>query len=308
MIAITGQWEAGYSQLLVRHLHTEGNKGDSLVGALYWPSMMDSADPIPIAGEEPACECCSSNMDPNSASKQASAVTPCVDLPSAEQAADIGSGTGLRGVELCIDQQKPLATNNLPPSIANQDAVDPEGTDMDCPVCFSKYDIYRTPKELSCRHTFCIVCLKLLLHHEKDAWLIPCPICRCSTTVFGGLICTLPNKESLMSRLEDSGLPQASQGPEVSISMNCGSHHVGIEDGHDSVRMAAQRLAVLLLILLILLIIILQFVYSGILNWVLGFILGLVAIVALLLCFGPNCKVKLPIASATQEKDNHPTV
>ncbi|OCT73447.1 hypothetical protein XELAEV_18036424mg [Xenopus laevis] len=265
--------------------------------------MMDSEDPSPITEEKSVCDCGSSNMDSLTVSMQSTADPSFMDLPSAKPAHDIGSGTELSGL---VDPEKPLATNSvdLLPS-TDVDTGTSYLTDMDCPVCFSKYDVYRIPKELSCKHTFCIVCLKLLLHHEKDTWMIPCPICRCSTAVFGGLICTLPNKDSLMGRLEDSGLPQASQVPNVSINIECGSHHAGNEDSHSSVRMAAKRLTILLLILLILLIIILQFVSTGILNWVLGFILGVVAIIALVLCFGPDCKIQLLAASATREKDNY---
>ncbi|CAN2388021.1 Ring finger protein 186 [Pristimantis euphronides] len=181
-------------------------------------------------------------------------------------------------------------------------------TDMDCPVCFSRYDIYRVPKELSCKHNFCAVCLKLLIHNEVGTWHIVCPVCRAPTPVFGGLVCTLQNQESLMSRLENpKPKPQVldpSRTAEMAIRLDGHNQFdLGDDERHGNLRMAARRLVILLLILLILLIIILQFICTGIMKWVLGFTLGVVVIITVLLCFNPYCRISLPRVD-NQEKDN----
>ncbi|XP_075695199.1 E3 ubiquitin-protein ligase RNF186 [Rhinoderma darwinii] len=181
-------------------------------------------------------------------------------------------------------------------------------TDMDCPVCFSRYDIYRVPKELSCKHNFCAACLKLLIRNELNAWRIVCPVCRAPTPVFGGLVCTLQNQESLMSRLENPKpkveVLEPSGTPEMVVRLD-GRGQCDLQDDerHGNLRIAARRLLILFLILLILLIIILQFIYTGIMKWVLGSVLGVVVIITVLLCFNPNCRMSCP-REDNQQKDN----
>ncbi|XP_063798221.1 E3 ubiquitin-protein ligase RNF186 [Pseudophryne corroboree] len=193
------------------------------------------------------------------------------------------------------------------PTVKADDPSSSYLTNMDCPVCFSRYDIYRVPKELSCKHNFCAVCLKLLIRNDGGTWLISCPICRASTAVFGGLVCTLQNKESLMSRLENPGPKYGvpcggSETPESAVRLRSDGHGVSDDESHGNLRMAAKRLVVLFMMLLIILIIILQFVYTGIMKWVLGFLLGVVVIITVLLCFNPNCKMRLS-KTGSQQKD-----
>uniref|UniRef100_A0A803V8N7 RING-type domain-containing protein n=1 Tax=Ficedula albicollis TaxID=59894 RepID=A0A803V8N7_FICAL len=60
----------------------------------------------------------------------------------------------------------------------------------------------KVPKLLDCQHTFCAVCLKLILRKEENIWIITCPLCRKPTFVSGGLIRTLQDKEDILERLE----------------------------------------------------------------------------------------------------------
>ncbi|KAG9467378.1 E3 ubiquitin-protein ligase RNF186 [Eleutherodactylus coqui] len=208
-----------------------------------------------------------------------------------------------------MEEQKASLHDTLPssrPSTSN--GPDSYLTDMDCPVCFSRYNIYRVPKELSCKHNFCAVCLKLLIHNEVGTWRIVCPVCRAPTPVFGGLVCTLQNQESLMSRLEEpktkAKVLEPSGTTEMAIRLDGDGHFdLGDDERHGNLRIAARRLVILLLILLILLIIILQFIYTGIMKWVLGFTLGVVVIITVLLCFNPYCRMRLPQVDS-QQKDN----
>lgn len=59
---------------------------------------------------------------------------------------------------------------------------------LECSICFSGYDnIFKTPKELSCTHVFCLECLARLAAAQpagrpgREA--VPCPFCRQPTTV-----------------------------------------------------------------------------------------------------------------------------
>nr|XP_048273588.1 RING finger protein 223 [Myodes glareolus] len=59
---------------------------------------------------------------------------------------------------------------------------------LECSICFSGYDnIFKTPKELSCTHVFCLECLARLAAAQpagrpgREA--VPCPFCRQLTTV-----------------------------------------------------------------------------------------------------------------------------
>ncbi|KAG8431948.1 hypothetical protein GDO86_019056 [Hymenochirus boettgeri] len=243
--------------------------------------MTDSTEHSPSAEVEPGSEHCSTIMGSagtGHSSTESRACRTCLWSPGEELAEDH------------VDTRCPVPTpTDLHPSIA--DRCFSSLTDMDCAICFSKYDIYRLPKQLSCKHAFCIVCLKLLIHNEAGAWLIPCPVCRASTFVFGGLICTLPNEGSLMNRLEDPKLQTTSQIPKTSVNVDSQSHHDPHREDPTNGPTATRRLTLLVLFLIMLLLIILQFLYTGILNWVLGFILGVIVILTAFLCFNPDCKM-----------------
>lgn len=59
---------------------------------------------------------------------------------------------------------------------------------LECSICFSGYDnIFKTPKELSCTHVFCLECLARLAAAQPagrpGSEAVPCPFCRQPTTV-----------------------------------------------------------------------------------------------------------------------------
>ncbi|XP_044133645.1 E3 ubiquitin-protein ligase RNF186 [Bufo gargarizans] len=196
-----------------------------------------------------------------------------------------------------VEDQQP-SLHDIDPSSCSSPTNGPDSglTDMDCPICFSRYDNCRVPKELSCKHNFCAVCLKLLICNEVGTWRIVCPICRALTTVFGGLVCTLQNQESLMSRLENPK-PKAEVLQPLEVVLRLDGHSQcdpRDDERHGNLTIETRRLVILLLNLLIVLIIIMQFLYTGIIKWVLGFTLGIVVIITVLLCFNPNCRISFP--------------
>ncbi|XP_049733526.1 RING finger protein 223 [Elephas maximus indicus] len=59
---------------------------------------------------------------------------------------------------------------------------------LECSICFSGYDnIFKTPKELSCTHVFCLECLARLAAAQPigrpGSEGVPCPFCRQPTAV-----------------------------------------------------------------------------------------------------------------------------
>ncbi|XP_008850784.1 RING finger protein 223 [Nannospalax galili] len=59
---------------------------------------------------------------------------------------------------------------------------------LECSICFSGYDnIFKTPKELSCTHVFCLECLARLAAAQPAGRpgreTVPCPFCRQPTAV-----------------------------------------------------------------------------------------------------------------------------
>ncbi|KAM9687121.1 RING finger protein 223 [Trichechus inunguis] len=59
---------------------------------------------------------------------------------------------------------------------------------LECSICFSGYDnIFKTPKELSCTHVFCLECLARLAAAQPmgrpSREAVPCPFCRQPTAI-----------------------------------------------------------------------------------------------------------------------------
>ncbi|KAM6172514.1 E3 ubiquitin-protein ligase RNF186 [Erethizon dorsatum] len=161
--------------------------------------------------------------------------------------------------------------------------------DLECLVCREPYNYARSPKLLSCQHSFCAVCLKLLLCVQEDTWSITCPLCRKVTVVPGGLICSLRDQEAVMGRLAGLCLEVrlCPQGLEGSATSTAGHPSLAGEDERDVVtanQVAARRLAVLLLLLVLLIILILPFVYPGVIRWVLAIIITLALLISTLFC------------------------
>ncbi|XP_064028137.1 E3 ubiquitin-protein ligase RNF186 [Pogoniulus pusillus] len=194
---------------------------------------------------------------------------------------------------------KPLVplTSSNPPEVCSLDlnpsCSSPAPVDMDCLVCFNKYNIYRVPKLLECQHSFCAVCLKLILRREQSTWLITCPLCRKATMVSGGLIRTLQNKEDIMEHLES---PESNLEVHISaLGLDSNSWTLSSQDAlhreeaapADN-RVAVRRLVLLLLLLVILTILILPFVYSGLIKWVICLMLTLGVVMSMVLCCTPK--------------------
>ncbi|XP_003793225.1 RING finger protein 223 isoform X2 [Otolemur garnettii] len=74
------------------------------------------------------------------------------------------------------------------PSSPSSPGSEKVASPLECSICFSGYDnIFRTPKELTCTHVFCLECLARLAaaqpagHPGSEA--VPCPFCRKPTAL-----------------------------------------------------------------------------------------------------------------------------
>lgn len=54
--------------------------------------------------------------------------------------------------------------------------------DLECAICFSQFNnVFRCPKMLQCRHTFCLECLARINVKSAQPDAIQCPLCRSLT-------------------------------------------------------------------------------------------------------------------------------
>lgn len=165
--------------------------------------------------------------------------------------------------------------------------------DLECLVCREPYNCARSPKLLSCQHSFCTVCLKLLLYVQEDTWSILCPLCRKVTAVPGGLICSLRDQEAVVGRLalpcqEVRLCPQGLVGSTTSATQPTIWTEEDEADIASVNRVAARRLAVHLLLLALLIILILPFIYPGVIRWVLACVIALALLMSALFCCYPH--------------------
>ncbi|KAF7653588.1 hypothetical protein LDENG_00081020 [Lucifuga dentata] len=75
--------------------------------------------------------------------------------------------------------------------------------DTECSVCFCSYDnIFKTPKLLSCGHTFCLECLARINVSSSEVKSLSCPVCREMTELpHGQDLPRLGNNQDIIGKL-----------------------------------------------------------------------------------------------------------
>ncbi|RVE68923.1 hypothetical protein OJAV_G00096060 [Oryzias javanicus] len=78
--------------------------------------------------------------------------------------------------QVTVDVQSP----DLKPSpLSNQCSDDSECPELECSICFSQFNnVFRCPKMLHCKHTFCLECLARINVKSNEPNAIQCPLCR----------------------------------------------------------------------------------------------------------------------------------
>ncbi|XP_012712867.3 E3 ubiquitin-protein ligase RNF152 [Fundulus heteroclitus] len=72
-----------------------------------------------------------------------------------------------------------IPSPDLRPSPAQDDMFDEGGPDLECAICFSQFNnVFRCPKMLNCKHTFCLECLARMNVKSSEPSAIQCPLCR----------------------------------------------------------------------------------------------------------------------------------
>ncbi|XP_004999737.1 RING finger protein 223 [Cavia porcellus] len=84
--------------------------------------------------------------------------------------------------------------------------LDRVASPLECSICFSGYDnIFKTPKELSCTHVFCLECLARLAAAQPTnlpgTEAVPCPFCRQPTAVPAAGVPGLRTSRQLQAKL-----------------------------------------------------------------------------------------------------------
>ncbi|XP_026790422.1 E3 ubiquitin-protein ligase RNF183 [Pangasianodon hypophthalmus] len=75
--------------------------------------------------------------------------------------------------------------------------------ETECPICFCNYDnVFKTPKLLSCGHTFCLECLARINVSSMEIKKLSCPVCRELTEIRHGRdLPQLGNNENVFRKL-----------------------------------------------------------------------------------------------------------
>lgn len=72
-----------------------------------------------------------------------------------------------------------LPSPAVQPSPAPPQCFEESGPDLECSVCFSQFNnVFRCPKMLHCKHTFCLECLARINVKSAEPGAIQCPLCR----------------------------------------------------------------------------------------------------------------------------------
>ncbi|XP_066568606.1 RING finger protein 223 [Amia ocellicauda] len=80
-----------------------------------------------------------------------------------------------------------------------------DAPDLECAICFSQFNnVFRAPKMLQCRHTFCLECLARMNIKSTQPDTIQCPLCRGHTSLPVLGLPKLDNNPTILSYLPDA--------------------------------------------------------------------------------------------------------
>ncbi|KPP75771.1 RING finger protein 183-like [Scleropages formosus] len=92
-----------------------------------------------------------------------------------------------------MEQEQELELGSLP---APHDGA----PDLECAVCFSHFNnVFRTPKMLRCKHTFCLECLARMNIKSAQPNSVRCPLCRSLTPLPATGLPKLDNNPTILA-------------------------------------------------------------------------------------------------------------
>ncbi|XP_035495698.1 E3 ubiquitin-protein ligase TRIM33 isoform X1 [Scophthalmus maximus] len=101
-------------------------------------------------------------------------------------------------VSIIIPSPDLFPSSLSPPPQCPEDA----SPDLECAVCFSEFNnVFRCPKMLHCRHTFCLECLARINVKSAEPGAIQCPLCRGLTPLPALGLPRLPTDPDVLSYL-----------------------------------------------------------------------------------------------------------
>lgn len=72
-----------------------------------------------------------------------------------------------------------IPSPDLHPSPLQSQCSEDSCPDLECAICFSQFNnVFRCPKMLNCKHTFCLECLARINIKSAEPSAIQCPLCR----------------------------------------------------------------------------------------------------------------------------------
>ncbi|XP_070411735.1 RING finger protein 223 isoform X2 [Nothobranchius furzeri] len=72
-----------------------------------------------------------------------------------------------------------ISSSDLQPSPLQSQCSEESCPDLECSICFSQFNnVFRCPKMLHCKHTFCLECLARINVKSAEPSAIQCPLCR----------------------------------------------------------------------------------------------------------------------------------
>ncbi|XP_028433778.1 RING finger protein 225 [Perca flavescens] len=101
-----------------------------------------------------------------------------VPSPNSDHSASSLPGSSLVSVSSLSRSPSPAPTPNPYPAPGTPRSEDTY-PDLECSICFSQFNnVFRCPKMLQCKHTFCLECLARINVKSAEPSSIQCPLCR----------------------------------------------------------------------------------------------------------------------------------
>lgn len=117
--------------------------------------------------------------------------TPTSPLPGTNHSLSLGSGLAVApdhpvnpyvSTPPSCQVSVIIPSPDLCPSPLGSQCLEGSSPDLECAICFSEFNnVFRCPKMLQCKHTFCLECLARMNVKSAQPNTIQCPLCRSLT-------------------------------------------------------------------------------------------------------------------------------